>query len=98
MAEKLELECKFGTLTASVFSDDEGYRELAIDLTTKDGRQYQVCVVGTNESVDGLARFNEEERINYTERIHIYMWDGNDQDCSGYFYMDPDGDGYWSEG
>jgi len=94
--ERIELPCKFGTLVCEVFSNGD-FKELAIDLVRPDGKGYQVCVVGTNENCDGLDLFSEEERIEYRDRIHVYLWDGEEPDCCEQWHMNPDGDGYYAD-
>lgn len=98
--DSIEVECKFGTLVCSVFSDNDDYRELAIDLVRPDGRSYQVCCVGTDEhepwSFDWLTKEKNEQHRRENRSVHVYVWNGEDEDCCDQFYMDPNGDGHWN--
>jgi len=86
--ERLELPCKFGTLVCEIARDDEAYKEFAIDLHRNDGKIVQVCVVGTDKLHDKYG--NERS-------VHIYMYDGDDQDVARSFYTNPFGDGWYGE-
>ena len=85
--ERIVLPCKFGKLVCEVVRDDEDYKEFAIDLHRSDGKEYQVAVIGTNESSDD-PHFNDD-------MVHVYAWDGQHEDCSYHVYMDPSGDGWY---
>ena len=87
--ESMVLECKFGKLVCEVMRDDEDYREFAIDLIADDGKKYQVAVIGTNERGDD-SDFNDD-------MVHVYAWNGRQEDCAADFYMDPHGDGYYCD-
>lgn len=86
--ERIVLPCKFGKLVCEVMRDDDDYREFAIDLYRNDGKAVQVCVVGTDErggDLDGV------------DKVHIYMYDGENEDCCGQHFVEPFGDGWWGE-
>ena len=85
--EKLELHTKFGRLVCWKVRDDEGYMEFAIDLVTKDGREYQVATIGTCENSND-PHFNDD-------MVHAYIWNGQHEEEPTSFYMDPHGDGYY---
>ena len=85
--DALVLETKFGKLVCWKVRDDEDYREFSIDLIASDGKEFQVATIGTCENSDD-PHFNDD-------MIHIYGWNGQNQDCSDQLYMDPHGDGYY---
>lgn len=97
VASKLELKCKFGKLVCSVVRDDGYYREFAIDLYRDDGKMTQVCVVGTNEDDSGLDLLSLAERINYRDRVHVFLYDGENMDSCGEHYVEPYGEGWVEE-
>ena len=99
VGQKMVLETKLGKLVCWVVRDDEEYKEFAVDLIAKDGREYQVATIGTNEYPFYASPFLEGERLEESRRrhdcVHIYTWDGHDTDSTGDLYMDPTGDGYY---
>lgn len=97
--EKLELHTKFGRLVCWKVRDDEEYKEFEIDLVTDDGREYQVACIGTNERdyepFGGFTDKVDETLEKQSRMVHVFAWDGNDEDCTELLYMDPHGDGYY---
>lgn len=95
--ERMVLECKFGKLVCEVVRNDDEYKEFAIDLYRNDGKAVQVAVIGTDE-----YEMWKPERLNHIERkqhsmVHVYYWDGEDEDCYGQHFVEPFGDGWWGE-
>ena len=92
---RIELPCKFGTLVCEVTRADEDYREFSIDLVRNDGHEVQIACIGTNENDEGLSLFSDEELRQYRDMVHVYLWNGESQDCCGEHYVAPFGDGYY---
>ena len=99
--ERIVLDTKFGKLVCEVVRDDEDYKEFAIDLYRNDGKAVQVCVVGTDEHEwERTDWFDDETNRKFEEqngKVHIYMSDGESQDCEGSWYVEPYGEGWWGE-
>ena len=99
--ERIVLPCKFGKLVCEVVRDDESYKEFVIDLYRDDGKAVQICVVGTDEGELFVADWMKPERRIEAARnhrmVHVDLWDGDEQDCSGRHYVEPYGDGWYGE-
>lgn len=87
MNDRLVLDTKFGKLVCEVVRDDE-YKEFAIDLYRNDGKAVQVAVIGTDEGGGDTDM----------DRIHTYLWDGENADGpDACYYTEPFGEGWWGE-
>lgn len=87
---RLVLDCKFGKLVCEIVRADEDYREFAVDLYRNDGKVVQVCVVGTYESDVWEEAIGED-------KVHVDLWNGEDEDCCDRHYVEPFGGGWWGE-
>lgn len=87
--DRLVLHTKFGKLVCEVMRDDADYKEFAIDLYRKDGKAVQILVVGTDEYTD--------DPCTSSNKVHTYIYDGEDADVAADFYTEPFGDGWWTD-